>query len=186
MGKLFEKVILKTLQNHIDDRGLLNASQFVFRARQNTTLQYMRPPYHVILNFNNKISTAAVFLDIQKAFDITWHCGLLYKISTLEFSTSMISLLTLFFLKRQFRISVEGEMSTPRIMQAGVPQDSLLSPALFNMYINDVHQKHGVHRALFADDTCLYATDRKEVFVLRKFQRGLRSMKPGVSLDYQN
>jgi hypothetical protein len=36
---------------------------------------------------------------------------------------------------------------------------------------------HGVHLALLADDTCLYATDRKECFVLRKLQRGLGSME---------
>jgi hypothetical protein len=45
-------------------------------------------------------------------------------------------------------------MSTPRYMQAGVPQGSVL----------------------FADDTCLYATDRKEGYVLRKIQHGLDSM----------
>jgi hypothetical protein len=27
----------------------------------------------------NIMSTAAVFLDIEKAFDTTWHTGLLYK-----------------------------------------------------------------------------------------------------------
>jgi hypothetical protein len=37
--------------------------------------------------------------------------------------------------------------------------------------------KHGVHLALFADDICLYATDRKVGFVVRKLQRGLSSMK---------
>jgi hypothetical protein len=34
-GKLFEKVILKALQTHFDERGMLNASQFGFRARHN-------------------------------------------------------------------------------------------------------------------------------------------------------
>jgi hypothetical protein len=34
----------------------------------------------------------------------------------------------------------------------------------------------GVHLALFADDTCLYTTDRKEGYIARKFQRGLNSM----------
>jgi hypothetical protein len=38
-------------------------------------------------------------------------------------------------------------------------------------------QTPGVYLALFADDTCLYATDRKEGFVVRKFQRGLSSME---------
>jgi hypothetical protein len=45
----------------------------------------------VTLNFNNKISTAAVFLDIEKAFDTTWHHGLLYKLSKLEFSANVIT-----------------------------------------------------------------------------------------------
>jgi hypothetical protein len=80
-GKLLEKVILKLLQKHIDERGLLNASQFGFRARQSTTLQCMRLADHITLNFNNKMSTAAVFLDIEEAFDTAWHSGLLYKLS---------------------------------------------------------------------------------------------------------
>jgi hypothetical protein len=65
-------------------------------------------------------------------------------------------------------------MSTPR-MQVGVPQGSVLSPPLLNMYIlvNDTPQTIGVHPALFADDTCLYATERKEDYVLRKLQHGL-------------
>jgi hypothetical protein len=36
---------------------------------------------------------------------------------------------------------------------------------------------HGVHTALFADDKCLYVTDRKEGFVVRNLQRGLNSME---------
>jgi hypothetical protein len=45
------------------------------------------------------------------------------------------------------------------------------------MYINDAPQTSGVHLALFADDTCLYATDRKMGFVIKKLQRGLSSME---------
>jgi hypothetical protein len=37
-GKLFEKVIMKLFQKHIEERGLLNASQFGFRARYSKTL----------------------------------------------------------------------------------------------------------------------------------------------------
>jgi hypothetical protein len=114
------------------------------------------------LNFNNKMSTAAMFLDIEKAFDTTWHSGLLYKLSKLEFSTNLIKLIGSVLSNRKFSVSVEGEMSTPREMQAGVPQGLVLSPTLFNMYINDAPQTHDVYLALFADDTCLYVTDRKE------------------------
>jgi hypothetical protein len=75
-----------------------------------------------------------------------------------------------FLSQRKFSVSVEGEMSTPRKMRAGVSQGSVLSPTLYNKYINDATQTLGVHLALFADDTCLDATDRKKGFVVRKLQ----------------
>jgi hypothetical protein len=66
-------------------------------------------------------------------------------------------------------------MSAPRYMQTGVPQSSVLSPTLHNLYINDTPQTRGVNLGLFVDDTRLYATDCKEGYVLRKIQRGLDS-----------
>jgi hypothetical protein len=57
---------------------------------------------HVTLNFNNTMSTAAVFLDIEKAFDIIWHTGLLYILSKLEFAASLIKLISSFLSQRKF------------------------------------------------------------------------------------
>jgi hypothetical protein len=152
---------------HINERGMLKASQFGFCARHRKTLHCMGLTDHVTLNLNNKLSTAALFLDIEKACYTTWHTGLLYKLSKLEFSINLIKLLSSLLSQRKFRVSVEGEMSTPRVMQAGVPQVSVLFPTLYYMYINYDPQTHGVYVALFADDTCLYASDRKEGFVVR-------------------
>jgi hypothetical protein len=87
MGKFFEKVILEIVKRHIEEKNLLNASHFGFRARHSTTLECIKLADHVTLNFNNNMSTAAVFLDIEKAFNPTWQPGLLYKLSKLQFST---------------------------------------------------------------------------------------------------
>jgi hypothetical protein len=119
------------------------------------------------------MSMAAVFLDIEKAFDTTWHPDLLYKLSKMHFSTSLIKLISSFL---SFFL-VEGEISTPREIQAGVPQGSVLSPTLYSLYINNAPQSPGVYLALFADDTYMYSTDRKEGYVLRKLLRGLTSME---------
>jgi hypothetical protein len=67
-------------------------------------------------------------LNIEKAFDKTWHLGLLYKLSELKFSTSLIKIINSFLSQRNVRVSVEGEMFTARDIQAGVPQGSVLSP----------------------------------------------------------
>jgi hypothetical protein len=113
-GKLFEKITLQIFQKHIGERNLLNANQFGFHVRHSTTLQYMRLADHVTLNFNNKMYTAAVFLDIEKAFDTTWHTGLLFKLTKLNFSARMTKLINSFLFQRKFRVSVEGEMSATR------------------------------------------------------------------------
>jgi hypothetical protein len=82
------------------ERNLPNASQFGFRDH-GMTLQCMKLAYHVTLTFNN-MSTASVFLDIEKAFDTTWHSGLLYKLSKSEFPTSLIKLIASFLTNRKF------------------------------------------------------------------------------------
>jgi hypothetical protein len=96
-------VILNIVKRHIDEKDLLKAGQFGFRACHSTTLQCMRLTDHVTLNFNN-MSTAAVFLDIEKAFDTTWHNGLLYKLSKINFSASLIKLISFFLSNRKFSV----------------------------------------------------------------------------------
>jgi hypothetical protein len=101
-GKPYEKLILRTTQKHVEERNLLNASQFGFRADHSKTLQCMTLADHITLNFNNNMSMAAVFWDIEKAFDGTWHSGLLDKLSELAFSTSIIMLIAPFLTKIKF------------------------------------------------------------------------------------
>jgi hypothetical protein len=75
-------------------RGGVNAKRSSSAAPTGgATLQCMRLTDHVTLNFNNKMSTAAVYFDIEEALDTTWHYGLLYKLSKLELSTNLIKLL---------------------------------------------------------------------------------------------
>jgi hypothetical protein len=111
----------------------------------------------------------------------TLACSISYQnkvliLSQLPYMTHVLKLISSFLSERKCRVSVEGELYTPRYMQAGVPQGSDLSPTLYNLYINDTPQTPGVNLGLFADDYCLYATDRKEGYVLRKIQRGLDCM----------
>jgi hypothetical protein len=72
----------------------------------------------------------------------------------------------------------------PREMQAGVPQGSVLSPTLYSIYISDTPQTPGVYLALSSDDTCLYATECKEGYVLRKLERGLDAV--GMLCEHWN
>jgi hypothetical protein len=146
----------------------------------------MRPTDHVTLNLNNNISTSAVFFDIEKAFDATWHPGLLYRLSKLHFSANLIKLIGSFLTNRKFRVTVEGESSTPREIQAGLPQGSVLALILYNLYISDAPQTPGVQLTLFADDTSIYATERKKGYVLRKLLAASLQWRGGVSSEHKD
>jgi len=62
---------------------LLKASQFGFRSLHSMTLQCMR-----------LTSMDTVLLDIEKAFDTTWHHRLLYKLPKLHFLASITKLIS--------------------------------------------------------------------------------------------
>jgi hypothetical protein len=66
----------------------------------------MRLADQLTLNFNHDMSTAAVLLDIEKAFDKILHSGLIYRLSELDFLTSLIKLITSFLTDKKFKIFV--------------------------------------------------------------------------------
>jgi hypothetical protein len=76
-------------------------------------------------------------LRLRAVFDTTWHTGMLYKLSKFELSNSLTKLIGSFLPQRKFRVSVVGEMFKPREIQAKVLHGSILSPTLYNLYIND-------------------------------------------------
>jgi hypothetical protein len=146
------------------ERACTSTSQFGFRARHSTD--------RVTLNFNNNMSMDAVFLDIEKVFNTTWHLGLLYKLSELKFSISLIKVISTFLSQRNFRVSVEGEIFTPNDIQTGVQQGSVLSPH----NVQHMRPKHLVSISVSLLMTpvyiyiyiYIYATDSKKGYVLRK------------------
>jgi hypothetical protein len=70
-GKLSENLMLRTIQRYVEERDLLNSSQFDFETHHSISLQHIRLMDHVTLNFKSNMPTAAVFLDIEKIFNTT-------------------------------------------------------------------------------------------------------------------
>ena len=79
-----------------------------------------------------------VLLNLSKAFDIIDHANLLTKLSSLGISSSALEWFTSYMHDRQQFLRVGSEMSGMRKSTHGVPQGSILGPALFNVYINDL------------------------------------------------
>ena len=64
---------------------------------------------------------------------------------------------TEFLVRSDFSQVLAGKFSKEYPVNAGVPQDSILGPTLFLLYINDLPDDVICDIAIYADDTTLYS-----------------------------
>ncbi|GBP03271.1 RNA-directed DNA polymerase from mobile element jockey [Eumeta japonica] len=113
-------------------------------------------------------------LDVSKAFDRVWHAGLVYKLYSLQVPDRLILIIQNFLSNRHFTFRHERTHSTRRLIRAGVPQGSGLSPLLYSAYTNDIPRPtSGVQFVLFADDTALFFRSRTRRSIFRHFPRAI-------------
>ena len=155
-GKIFERIILNRLIDFENENEIFIPQQFGFRSNHSTVQQILRITEFATRNFNLNKSTGLVLLDIEKAFDSVWHEGLIYKLNKLKFPLHYIKMIQSFLSDRKAFVEIEGHSSEAFEIPAGVPQGSLLSPFLFNIFVNDLPKINNCHLAAYADDLAVF------------------------------
>jgi hypothetical protein len=79
-----------------------------------------------------------VFLVVAKAYDTVWIDGLLYKLTLLKFSYSIVHTISSYLKDWTFEASFQTARISRRIMRAGMVQGGLISPVLLSLYVNDM------------------------------------------------
>jgi hypothetical protein len=105
---------------------------------------------------------------VAKAFYTVWVDGLLFKLTTLNFPSYLVKIISSYIHNRTFEAAFLTTITTRRCMRAGVAQGGLLSPVLFSLYVNDmpVPSRH-VELALYAGDTVIISTSRKSALPIK-------------------
>ena len=73
-------------------------------------------------------------------------------------SGQIFGLISSFLSNRRLWVVLDGTSSQEYPVNAGVSQGSILGPALFLLYINDILDDVICNIAIYADDTTLYST----------------------------
>ena len=92
-----------------------------------------------------------------KAFDRVWHVGLLHKLKYYGIPGRVFHLILSVLNNRRLRLVLDRKSSQEYPVNAGVPQDSILGPTLFLLYISDLPDDVICHAAIYADDTTFYS-----------------------------
>ena len=88
---------------------------------------------------------------------MVWHAGLPHKLKSYGISGQIFGLISSFLSNRRLRVVLDGKSSQEYAVNAGVLQGSILGPALFLLYINDLPDDVICDIAIYADDTTLYS-----------------------------
>ena len=175
-SKIFEKLLLKRLLPILDSQAIIPHHQFGFRSHHSTVQQCLRITDTISCSLERGQYCGGVFLDVAQAFDRVWHPGLLFKLK--QFLPSTLYLILKSYLEeRFFRVSQCGELSTYFPIEASVPQGSVLSPFLYNVYAADMPTHPNTLLFTFADDTCILASDPDPISTSRTLQDNLSSMQ---------
>ena len=86
-----------------------------------------------------------------------WHAGLLHKLKSYGISGHIFDLTSSFLSNGRLQVVLDGKYSQEYPANAGVPQRSILGPALFLLYINDLPDDVICDITIYADDSTLYS-----------------------------
>ena len=95
-------------------------------------------------------------MDFAKAFDKVCHKKLLTTLHSYSVDPTTIHWIRGFLSNRSQSVVIEGAQSLPLPVTSGVPQGTVLGPALFLCYINSMPEGISSPIRLFADDTVIY------------------------------
>ena len=83
-----------------------------------------------------------VFLELWKSYGV---------------SGQIFGIISSFVSNRQLQVVLDGKSSQEYLVNAGVPQGSILGPTPFLLYINDLPDNLICDIAIYADNTTLYS-----------------------------
>jgi hypothetical protein len=141
-NKLLEKLMSNRLLDFIQRKAILFDNHFGFRAKHSTDFAVLSIIDKIRKAIDERDFSCGIFLDLSKAFDTVNHEILIKKLE--HYGVRGVA-------KNWF------EYSSTNIISCGVPQESVLGPILFVLYVNDFHHSSNLFDFhLFADDANLF------------------------------
>lgn len=164
LSKLLEKHISDTIINYDNKFKLFPRQQFAYQCGKSTwhPLTSLSHTIATNLNKNNETPTFIVTIDFEKAFDLLWVKGFIWKcLNMYNFSYATTKILYNFMRERSFQTQIGGAKSETKYIEKGSPQGSSVSAFAFLLYTADFPEPTGENMKTlrYADDIAIVVSD---------------------------
>ncbi len=153
-----EHILVSNIMKHLEGNNILHDLQHGFRANRSCETQLLGLVDDLARHSDRRDQVDVIVMDFAKAFDKVPHRRLLYKLQYYGINGKTNKWIESFLTNRSQQVVLDGEMSDPCPVDSGVPQGTVLGPALFLAYINDLAENISPQSSvrLFADDCIVY------------------------------
>ena len=166
VSKIIEKIVARRLDSHLKTNKLTKQYQSAYTRFHSTETALLRVQSDILGALDQGKMAVLVMLDLSAAFDTLDHDILLNRLRVhYNITGTALRWFQSYLGDRHQSVSLDGDVSTPKLLQFGVPQGSVLGPKLYTMYtkpLGDLIKSHGLDYHFYADDTQLY------IFLKRK------------------
>ena len=152
--KIMERMINDRLVWYLESNGLISNLQCRFRSKRCTTDYLVHLETVIREAFIRNEHLAAIFFDLEKAYDITWKHGIMRDLRDLGLKGRLSHFTSGFLSDRKFKVHIGSTLSDMKNQEEGVFQGSVLSVTLFSIKINNITKclTPGVDRSLYVVD----------------------------------
>jgi hypothetical protein len=184
LGKIFEYVIQRRFQDHLDLNQIIHSRQFGFVKNANTEIAAIDTLHDVYTNIDNQKAVSLTCIDLSKAFDSINHDILIHKLKQLQLDKFFFNLLVSYLDNRKQAVKICDVISSFKTVKAGTPQGGILSNPFFNLYINDIFNLELEGKlTLYCDDITLVNTANNPTELKNIMEHDLRLIHDWLSLN---
>lgn len=161
LGKVTEHLIKNRLDWFAESRKIFPHAQFGFRKGKSVTDSHSILYTDIRIAFSKNAAVVAAFLDVASAYDNVLISVLRSKLIKLSVPWVVVQFICNFLSTRKISLRLDGENIASRCVLKGLPQGSVLSPILFNLYTHDLYRvvNKNCNILQYADDICIYSSN---------------------------